>query len=279
MAWQARWRHISQLYRHPGDAPGVLEGASDCFEVSLARYLREQGYPFAGDDAALVGAMRLLATGRPDHAGQGWTTLEQGGRTLDALGVGWRWTGDLAEARGAAWAIYWVRAAQLRRPSPNAVDGCRVYTDYPLSWLGDHSGPDHFILQLPGGAFNDPLSYWNGGNDTVYTPTSVAAAFGGAYVLTRSPWVAREGSAGSKGGPGGPGSVGSTAGRDPAALVVACREGVRLRQAPTLTATVLATLQDGEGVRDAYAHECLWTFVRARGQHGWVRREYVRSSQ
>ncbi len=268
MAWQPRWRHISQLYRHPGDAPGVQEGANDCFEVSLARYLREQGYPFAGDDAALVGAMRLLATGQPDHAGQGWTSLEQGGRTLDALGVGWRWTGNIDEARAAAWAIYWVRPARLRTVAPNVVDGRRVYTDYPLWWLAARDDPDHFILRLPGGLFNDPLSYWNGGKDTAYTPTSVAAAFGGAYVLTLSPWAARDNGSG-KGAPAGPA-------RDPRALVVACREGVHLRQTPTLTAPVLATLGDGEAIHDAYTGECLWTFVRARGLHGWVRREYVR---
>lgn len=268
MAWQPRWRHISQLYRHTGDPVGALEGASDCYEASLARYLREQGYPFTGDDAALVGAMRLLATGQPDHADQGWTTLEQGGRTLDALGVTWRWTSSLAETRAAAWAIYWVRAACLRTAAPNMVDGRRVYTDYPLWWLGGGGAPDHFILRLPNGAFNDPLSYWNGGSDTVYTDTSLAAAFGGAYVLERSPWTAAR-TAGASPRPS----------RDAASLVVACPEGLHLRRTPTLTAEVLATLRDGAEVRDAYADACLWTFVSAHSLHGWVRREYVRSSR
>jgi len=266
MVWQPRWRHVSQLYRHAGDPVGALEGASDCYEASLARYLREQAYPFAGDDAALVGAMRLLATGQPDRAGQGWTSLEQGGRTLDALGVTWRWTGNIAEARAASWAIYWVRAARLRTVAPNTVDGRRVYTDYPLSWLGGSDGLDHFILRLPSGAFNDPLSYWNDGIDTTYTDTSVAAAFGGAYVLAASPWTARPARDG--------GAMHTT--HDPGALVVHSSDGLRLRQAPTLAATVLATLRDGEELRDAYADACLWTFVRARGMHGWVRREYVR---
>src|SRR5579885_2118780 len=244
MGWRPRWRHISQLYRHPGDPAGTVEGANDCFEVCLARYLRETGYPFAGDDAALVGAMRLLATGQPDHAGQGYTTLEQGGRTLDALRVGWRWTADLAAARAAPWAILWVRPARLRTAAPNVVEGRRVYTDYPLWWLGGRDEADHFILQLPNGAFNDPLSYWNGGRDTSYTATSVAAAFAGAYVLDGAPpWA---GSAAQ-----------STAAREPA-LVVSCAEGLHVREAPTLGAPILATLANGEPLRDAYADACLW---------------------
>jgi len=157
----------------------------------------------------------------------------------------------------------------LRTAAPNVVDGRRVYTDYPLWWLGARDDPDHFILQLPGGLFNDPLSYWNGGEDTAYTPTSVAAAFGGAYILTFSPWAARDRGTGKPARP--------APAQDPSALVVACSEGLHLRQSPALTATVLATLRDGEEVRDAYRGECLWTFVRARGLHGWVRREYVRS--
>lgn len=266
MAWKARWRHVSQLYHHTGDAPGVVEGANDCYEVCLARYLREMGYPFSGDDAALVGAMRLLATGQPDHAGQGFTSLEQGGHTLDALGIPWRWTSDLAAARASAWVIYWVRPARLRRATPNVVDGRSVYTDYPLSWLGSRDDPDHFILKLPSGLFNDPLSYWNGGQDTLYTETSVAAAFGGAYLLDGPPRGAATAKAGAAPG----------ARPDPTALVVTASDGLHLRQAPVMSATILATLAAGETVHDAYAGECLWTFVRARGQHGWVRREYVR---
>jgi len=264
MSWQPRWRHITQLYRHPGDRPDMVEGANDCYEVCLARYLRERGYPFAGDDTALVGAMRLLATGQVDHAGQGFTSLEQGGRALDALGIGWRWTADLGVVRAAAWAILWVRPARLRTAAPNTVDGRTVYTNYPLWWLGARAQPDHFILQLPGGRFNDPLSYWNDGLDTTYTSTSLAAAFAGAFVL--------DGVSRAAVGTG----AGGRAPRDPAALVVSCGDGLHLRQAPALTSPVLATLADGETLRDAYAGECLWTFVRARGLHGWVRREYVR---
>lgn len=269
VAWTPRWTHISQLYRHPGDPAGTIEGASDCFEACLARYLRETGYPFAGDDAALVAAMRLLASGQPDHAGQGYTTLEQGGHALDALGVAWRWTADLAAARAAPWAILWVRPARLRTAAPNVVDGRRVYTDYPLWWLGGRDDADHFIVQLPNGAFNDPLSYWNGGRDTTYTATSVAAAFAGAYMLGATPpWAS--GAAGR--------TVGGAMAQEPA-LMVSCAEGLHVREAPALNAPVLATLANGEALRDAYVDACLWTFVQARGLHGWVRREYVRSRQ
>ncbi len=267
MAWQPRWRHVSQLFRHNGDGPTVVEGANDCYEACLARYLREMGYPFAGDDAALIATLRLLATGQPDHAGQGFTTLEQGGRTLDALGIAWHWTATLAEARAATWSIAWVRPARLRTAAPNVVDDRRVYTDYPLWWLGARDDPDHFILWLPNGLFNDPLSYWNGGRDTRYTATSVAAAFGGAYILESPPRSAAQGATAGRG-------AAATAGQ----LVVSCTEGVHLREAPALAAPVLATLDDGEAVRDAYTGECLWTFVAARGLHGWVRREYVRRS-
>jgi hypothetical protein len=187
------------------------------------------GYPFVGDDAALVAMLRLLATGQPDHAGQGFTTLEQGGKTLDALGIAWHWTSTLAAAR---------------------------------------DDPDHFILWLPNGLFNDPLSYWNGGRDTSYTATSVAAAFGGAYILDGPPRAATQGTTAGR-------SATVTAGQ----LVVSCPEGVHLRETPALAAPVLATLDDGEAVRDAYTGECLWTFVAARGLRGWVRREYVKSRQ
>lgn len=268
MTWQPRWRHVSQLFRHSGDGPTVVEGANDCYEVCLARYCREMGYPFAGDDAALVGTLRLLATGQPDHAGQGFTTLEQGGRTLDALGIAWHWTTSVAAARAAPWAIVWVRPARLRTVAPNVVDERRVYTDYPLWWLGARDDPDHFILWLPNGAFNDPLSYWNGGRDTTYTGTSVAAAFGGAYILDSPPRSSTQGQA--------TGRDAGNAARQKARLVVACTDGVHLRETPTLAAPVLATLADGETVRDAYTGECLWTFVAARGLHGWVRREYVK---
>jgi hypothetical protein len=268
MPWQPRWRHVTQLFRHEGDGPHVVEGANDCYEACLARYLREMSYPFAGDDAALVAAMRLLATGQLDHAGQGYTSLEQGGRALDALGIPWRWTTELAVARTAAWAIYWVRPARLRTSTPNVVDGRNVYTDYPLWWLGARDQPDHFILALPNGSFNDPLSYWNGGRDSVYTPGSVAAAFAGAYLLDGAPR-----------GPL-PVSTGSTpaASADAPALVVSCAQGLHLREEPALAAPVLATLNDGEALTDAYKSDCLWSFVQVRGLHGWVRREYVKVS-
>ncbi len=277
MAWQPRWRHVSQLFRHAGDAPGALEGASDCFEASLARYLREAAYPFAGDDSALVAAMRLLATGQPDHSGQGYTWLDQAGRALTTLGIGWRWTSGLSEARAATWAICWVRAARLRTATPNLTDGRRVYTDYPLWWLGGADEPDHFILWLPNGSFNDPLSYWNGGRDTVYTDTSVATAFAGAFILDSLPQVVRSApDRRHNGNTTAGGAFGSHRGGP--TLVVNCAEGLRLREAPSASATVLATLPDGEALRDAYDKECLWTFVYAGelGLHGWVRRELTR---
>lgn len=261
-SWRPRWPHVSQLYRHAGDAPGALEGASDCFEASLARYLREMAYPFSGDDPALVGAMRLLTTGQADHAGQGYTSIEQGGKALSALGVRWRWAGSLHAVWPEAWSILWVRAARLRETTPNAVDGRSVYTDYPLWWLGGSDEADHFILRLPNGRCNDPLSYWRQG-DADYTPSSLASAFAGAYVLD--------------GAPLGSPPTAVHGGGDAEGLVVRCLQGLHLREAPTLAAPVLATLADGSPVRDVYAHECLWTFVYepTRGLHGWVKREFV----
>lgn len=268
MAWQARWRHVSQLFHHNGDGLGVVEGANDCFEACLARYLREMSYPFTGDDAALVGALRLLATGQADRAGQGFTSLQQGRHALDTLAIPWHWSTNLAEARAAAWAILWVRAARLHRATPNMVQGQRVYTDYPLSWLGGGDEADHFILQLPNGSFNDPLSYWNGAADTLYTATSVASAFAGGYLLDGAPRASAATA----------GQSTPTAQAQPA-LVVSSPQGLHLREAPTLASPVLATLDNGETLRDAYASACLWTFVAARGLHGWVRREYVKSRE
>lgn len=266
MGWQPRWRHVSQLFRHGDDGLNVVEGANDCFEACLARYLREMAYPFVGDDNALVAAMRLLATGQPDHAGQGFTSLQQAGQALDALGIPWRWSGDLAETRAARWAILWVRAARLRTAAPNLVEGRRVYTDYPLWWLGSSDDADHFILLLPSGAFNDPLSYWGGGRDATYTATSIAAAFAGAFLLLGPP---------RSHGPLSRDAAG-TAVTPETPLVVTAADGLHLREAPTMAAPVLATLQNGEALRDVYDRDCLWSFVEARGLHGWVRREYTR---
>jgi hypothetical protein len=105
MSWSPRWRHVSQIYRHAGDPPGAQEGANDCFEACLARYLREQGYLFSGDDEALIAYLRQRITGQPDHASQSGTLLSQASAALPKLGVHYRWTFDLWDALACPWAI------------------------------------------------------------------------------------------------------------------------------------------------------------------------------
>lgn len=267
MGWKAVHGHVSQIFHHPGDAPGVTEGANDCFETSLARYLLETGYRWSGSDDGLVEALRQAVTGQPDHAGQGFTSLAQAAAGLDKLGIAYKWVGTLAEAQAAAWAICWVRAGSLRLAQAVMADGVARWTAYPPGWLASEGAqPDHFILKLPDGRFNDPLAYWVG--DCAYSRTSLAGAFGGAWIL-RSP--ARGSS---------PSATSPTPAPVPALgnVEVTATAGLHLREAPSLDAPVLATLAHGERCQDVYGADCLWTFVTARGQHGWLRREYTRKA-
>lgn len=259
MVWTPRWGHVSQLFRHAGDPPGLIEGDNDCFEATLARYLRERAYPFAGSDAQLVASLRLRVTGQPDQAGQGFTTLGQAAAGLESLGISARWTLRLDDALAADWAIFWVRAVRLRLARAIEAGGYVRWTAYPLGWLSDSGAPDHFILRLPDGSFNDPLALWGG--DARYSATSLAAAFGGAWVLHSPPAP----------GPSAPASAALS-------LRVVAPGGLHVREAPALSAPVLLTLPDGAVVADVYEPDCLWRFVRAGTSHGWVRREFVKGA-
>jgi len=175
MSWKPRYGHVSQLHPGPG---GTLSGWNDCWEASLARYLRERNPAvIAGDDWDLIDAVGRAARGIPDLPGNGDTTLGEAALSLTAFGISPRWTTSYQEALLSPWAIC-------------LVDG-RVLTpaQYPPTWFGGGApGGNHFILWLPrwqGTAdwFNDPLAYANGQDDCRYDPNSVLAAFSGAYLL------------------------------------------------------------------------------------------------
>lgn len=266
MTWAPRHGHVSQLYRHAGDAPGAVEGANDCFEACLARFLFEtapQGQFPTLSDADLIGRLRLELTGAPDQAGQGFTTLEQASAGLSALGVRWRWTALFPDALAAPYAIWWVDAARLRLLNPVVLEsGELLWTAYPASFLGADAGYDHFILRLPNGDFNDPLAYYCG--DCAYSRTSLVGAFGGAFVLLPAPVP----------------STSPIPQRDApvSRYRVAAPAGLNLRAAPEMDATVLGVLPHDTLLDDVYEAECLWSFVRCASGTGWVRREFVEAA-
>jgi hypothetical protein len=251
VTWAPRWHHVSQVYRHTGDPPGRLEGASDCFEACLARYLRESRYSFAGDDEDLIAYLRQRITGQPDHAGQPGTLLSQASASLPKLGVHYRWTFDLADALAQPWAILWVRAIRLRLSASVLVSGVPQWVAYSSDWVGPGVDPDHFILRMPDGRFNDPLAWYVG--DCGYSATSLCGAFGGAYVL----------------------EVVDLPDDAAATWIVADPAGVRLREWPGLQAPILETVPHGAGVVDVYDADCTWRFVTVGGKHGWMLRELL----
>jgi hypothetical protein len=131
------------------------------------------------------------------------------------------------------------------------VSGVPQWVAYPPEWVGESGQPDHFILQMPDGRCNDPLAWCVG--DCCYSRSSLAGAFGGAYVLE---------------------------GVDlPAEAVsgwwVADPHGVHLREWPGLQAPVLETVAHGETVADVYESDCTWRFVAIGGKHGWMLRELL----
>jgi hypothetical protein len=175
MSWKPRYGHVSQLHPGPG---GTLSGWNDCWEASLARYLRERDPAvISGDDWALIAAVGRAARDTADTPENDDTTLGEAARSLTAFGIAPQWTSSYQEALLAPWAICLVDGRML---SP---------AQYPAAWFGDGApGGNHFILWLPrwGGAadwFNDPLAYTNGQEDCRYDPAGVRAAFAGAYLL------------------------------------------------------------------------------------------------
>jgi len=271
--WRAAHAHVAQLFHHVGDGAGVIEGANDCAEASAARYLREVGYPFAGGDDALVAWLRGEITGAADRAGQGYTSLADLAAGLARLGVGARWASSYAEARSAAWALLWVRAGGCRLDRAVVVDGAPRWQAYPSWWLpAPERGADHIILRMPDGTVNDPLASYVA--DCRYTETSLAGATAGGFILDGA-WL---GPRRPPTPPPPPSPPGVTPPTRSGQLVVVARDGLHVREAPTLAAPVLATLPAGARVPDVYESACLWSFVEARGQHGWVRREFVRKA-
>lgn len=156
-------QHITQLFNH-GD--GQLNGGNDCCQGSLARYLRATGFPWPGDDISLVQHERLAMTGEADHPGQGYTSLVQLEAYMGMCGLTWTTTSRPTDGL-KAWALLNLRGVRLRP------------AQYPFSWFGKDE-PDHFILGLGGGLYNDPLA--PNYQDTAYTDASVEAALQDGFV-------------------------------------------------------------------------------------------------
>jgi hypothetical protein len=72
------YHHVTQLwYRY-----GSVNGGNDCAEGTMARYLRETGFPWVGDDVSLVSHLRLYmrrttrTRGTPMHRSGTHSTAE-----------------------------------------------------------------------------------------------------------------------------------------------------------------------------------------------------------
>jgi len=171
MAWIPQFHHVTQIHPVGGS------GQADCFQASLARYLYEAGaVPSTRDPWDLINEICIVSRGVPDGPHNPDTTLSEADNTLVHYGLPDNWTASYQDALNAPWSICLVNGALLQP------------AQYPASWFGSANWPDHFILWLPalnGAAnwFNDPLAYDNGQQDCQYDPSSVATAFGGAYLL------------------------------------------------------------------------------------------------
>lgn len=172
-AWVPKWHHCSQLYHLPDDPPGAW-GNNNCAESALARYLRESGIPYQGDDPSLIGALRLDITGKVDSFSNPFTWLYQLTDWLNATGLPCPWVDGSTNPAGCLkpWALLLVHALELQP------------RQYPDAWLaGIPDEPDHFILRLPDGTYNDPLTA--DFEDCTYSDAVItrALAGGGAYLL------------------------------------------------------------------------------------------------
>lgn len=245
MNWSPRWKHITQLH------PPALSGWADCWEASLARYLRERDPAvIVLDDWNLINQISLVARGVSDNPGNADTTLGEAEVSLAHYGVAGLWTTDFHAVLNAPWSICLVDGTQL------------APAQYPASWFPESGQANHFILWMPnylGSAtwFNDPLAYDNNQQDCSYDLKSVAAAFYGAYLLPTTGH-----------------------GETPPATWKALR-GFGLLAQPRHGSLCLATVPSGgTGLVEAGTSDdgagTVWQRGQFRFYHGWFPKEYVK---
>lgn len=174
--WTPKWRHVSQIFAHYGDAPGSQDPANDCFEASCARWLRETDVPYQGADQQLIADLRQDICGYQDSCANQDTTVDQINAWLGKININPQWVSvtDNPDVANEPWALSLVSLLRLD-PLP-----C------PESWLGGVTDKlNHFVLNLPSGLVNDPLAVSD--EDTPYTIAvmcnATALPYGGALLL------------------------------------------------------------------------------------------------
>jgi hypothetical protein len=161
--WTAKSSFVSQLHVDGS-------GWNDCFPASLDRYLREVGLlSLSSSSAAELLGVALATRGLPDARGNADVTLGQADVALGHYALPVEWTIDWARTWASSFAICLVNGMRL------------MPAQYPASWFGGADWPDHFILRLPNGLYNDPLN--PNLRDCAYDESSVREFFGGAYLL------------------------------------------------------------------------------------------------
>lgn len=166
MPYAFKHPHVSQLSDwHDGAG---LTGHNDCAPASLTRYLRESGFPWPGDDASLIAHVRQRLTGQSaEFEGQPYVSVAQLTAYLESAGIPYR-VDTMPTTTLTPWTLALLRGVRL------------APAQYPPSWFGDVDAPDHYVLQLPDDLTNDPLAYFNGQKDYVYTSASLLAAMEGS---------------------------------------------------------------------------------------------------
>ena len=225
--------HVTQLRAEPS---GAVDGANDCWEASLAAYLRDVARPgLEPDDLALIGRIRLLATGLPETEGQPGTGFAQAERSLRALRVAFRFAPLYDDALAAPRSIVLVDGRAL---APRA---------YPEDWIPAYEAGqgNHFVYWRPAQAgqpdwFDDPLV---ADRDVQYSLASVRDAFHGAYIV----WEPLH------------------------AVKAPCALKIR----PDHACAALCTLEAGTHVEPAGPHTPHWSQVRVNARTGWILTENI----
>lgn len=157
-------KHCSQLEDwHDGTG---LNGHNNCCQGSMARYLLETGFPWTDTVSALIAHLRLAMTGQAESSTEGYTSLSQLEAYLGMCGLTWTWNQVPTDAL-KPWTLLNLRGVRLRP------------AQYPFSWFGKDE-PDHFILNVGNGLYNDPLA--PNYEDTAYTDASVESAMQDGFV-------------------------------------------------------------------------------------------------
>lgn len=153
-------------------------GQDDCYQASLAGYLKAKGLLAGLSDDQVLNELSLATRGTPDSPDNPYTSLNQADAGLQHYGLPVTLSYDWADAVAAPWSVCLVDGTVIRRADGTAP--------YPASWFDGATGPDHFILWGPPfqGAYNwcmnplDPSGTW-----AQYDLATLRQAFSCAYLL------------------------------------------------------------------------------------------------